>query len=309
VPPPLADWNVPTIEGIPCSRELSSADVQTGTTIISDDCVLVPDTVEIGAGATLRISAGVVMKFAEGAELIVPRDATLTVNGTRQTPVVLTGLVNVPGYWGGIEFKNSTSRGNLLRGSVIQYAGDVGTGAALTVVIGGKSRFRMEDTLVRFSRPNAINFNFNGTVIDSFQGNRITENENIGAVSLDLLKSLDGTSEFTGNDVDILDVPRNQYDFPITIPDLGVPMDSVIRVDGAITANGTANDPILIQAVRSSRVQGGWVGFQLSGRGDKTFNHMSLNYAGQAGFKSMMLKSPRVPVGESSSRVRVAAPI
>jgi len=49
----------------------------------------------------------------------------------------------------------------------------------------GRSRFRVEDTLIRRTRPNAIAINRDGTVIDSFTGNRITENEQVGAVTLD----------------------------------------------------------------------------------------------------------------------------
>jgi len=113
---PLPDWDVPDIGALQCVRELSSAMIQSGVTVISDDCVRVPETLIVGAGATLRISEGVVMIFGEGAKLIIPRDATITTNGTRESPVVMTGESSVPGFWGGVEFRNSTSRENLLRG-------------------------------------------------------------------------------------------------------------------------------------------------------------------------------------------------
>jgi len=66
--------------------------------------------------------------------------------------------------------------------------------------------------------------------------------------------------------------------------------NSEIRVDGAVTVAGTADKPVEIQPTFSSRVQGSWQGFQLSGRGDKTFNHLNLQYAGLAGLENGAIK-------------------
>jgi len=46
---PLPNWIVPDVENLECSRELSSAEIQTGVTVLSDACIRVPETIEIGA--------------------------------------------------------------------------------------------------------------------------------------------------------------------------------------------------------------------------------------------------------------------
>jgi len=281
---PLAEWVLPDIEALDCTQQIRSDSIQTGITLITEQCLQVPEDLIIGAGATLRVAAGVVLIFGDGARLVVPRDATLTVDATPQSPVVLTGEVALPGYWGGVEFQQSTSPGNLLRGAVVQYAGGSET-----------NRFQ------------GISFNLSGTIIDSFQGNRITENERVGIVSLNLLPTLDGNSEFTGNTLDKIDVPRSQYDRPMRMPNLGVTLDwtgvsimrasltidpgvelivvggSEIRVDGALSVNGTENEPISLRAKSPELGPGNWSGFLLSGRGDKTFNHVDISHAGAAG--------------------------
>ena len=300
---PLIDWIVPDVDALACSQTLSSAQVLQGLTVLDAGCYLVPESLTVGAGATLRLSAGVVLKFAEAAKLAVSSSGTLTANGTAAAPVVLSGSVSTPGYWGGVEFQNSTSVGNLLRGSVIQYAGGGDSLAAISVTQ-GRARFRIEDTLVRYNQKRAIHFSFNSIAIDEFKGNRITENVSIGQVTLDLLSSLAGNSDFTGNTKDVLNVLGNRYpQANIAIPDLGVPLawggvvmdrgdlsidpgvvlemvpGALISVDGAFTAIGTVDKPIVMQG-RSDTTLPNWEGLLLMGRGDKTLNHVTIRDGG-----------------------------
>jgi len=286
---PLPEWNVPSnLETLNCDQTLTNADVQQG----------------LGAGSTLRLSAGVVLKFGDAADILVPSDATLTIDGTRENPVILTGGFTVPGHWGGIHFIGSKSSANIIRGAVIQYGGGGETMAALKLSTSA-SRFGIEDTLVRFNRNDGFAFNRNNSVITSFSGNKITENDYAGFVTPDLLEVLSGTSEFTGNFEDEIAVSTNTYDFPISVPNLGVPFrwngvrirggsltidagvelimvsGSEFLVDGEFAANGTEEEPINIRGRVSAK--GSWQGFNLSGRGTKTFNHVNINHAGYSG--------------------------
>lgn len=301
---PLADWNVPEdLDSLSCEQSVLKTQVQQGLTLLTQGCYVVPETLTIGPGATLRLDEGVVLKFGDAVKLIVPRNATLTVNGTPDTPVVLTGNVANPGYWGGIEFQDSTSVGNLLRGAVIQYAGGTQSTAAAISARQGRSRFRIVDTLIRHNQNMAINFNFNEHIIDQFQGNRITENDSVGAITLELASAMGGNSDFTGNLDDVVDIPRNGYDdVQFSMPDLGVPYswngvtitrgtlsiepgteiimisDALVDIDGVFEAIGTADKPIVIRGGGPN--DDNWKGLRLSGRGDKTLNHVNITNAG-----------------------------
>jgi len=301
---PLGEWNVPEVDPFTCNQVLSSDQFQLGVTVLERGCYLVPESLSIGAGATLRISAGAVLKFGDRAALIIPRNATLTTNGTLDDPVVLTGEVDIPGYWAGLEFRNSRSAGNLVRGTVIQYAGgpnstDAGIASRL-----GPSRFRIEDTLVRRNQTIALDFNSSVIILDSFRGNRITENDSIGVVSMDTLPSLAGNSDFTGNVSDTLDVPGSTYsNVQHTIPDLGITLDwngvtiergsltiepganlsmvpgAVVDIDGVFSAIGTVEKPINI--VGSLSTTPSWSGLRLSGKGNKTLAHVNITDGGE----------------------------
>ncbi len=299
---PTPEWVVPDIEALECESRLLNSELIRGTNDIEPGCYVVPETLSVSAGATLRLTAGTVLKFLEGSALVVESEGTLVVDGNPQNPVVLTGEFNIRGHWGGINFQNSMSTGNLIRGAVIQYAGGEITTRAAIAITQGKSRFRVENSLIRFNKNYGFGFNFDLSVIDGFSGNRIIENDITGFVSADLIKALDGSSEFIGNDKDQIDIPRNSYRIPITIPNLGVPLrwngvflsnasltiepgvevtmldSAVLDVEGAVSVEGTLEQPITLTG--SLRNQGHWDGFLLSGSGDKVFDHVTISYAG-----------------------------
>lgn len=79
---------------------------------------------------SLIIDAGTTMVFDSGAVVRLLRDGSFTTRGTAAEPVVLTGAQAIPGYWDGIQLRNSSSGGNLLEHTVLEYAG--GSGAPAT---------------------------------------------------------------------------------------------------------------------------------------------------------------------------------
>jgi len=87
------------------------------------------------------------LKFAESAKLYV--EGTLTALGTLNNPVVFTGMKNIAGSWGGVEFAGTTNSANYLRGTVIEYGGGADVRAAVAAGVSGLFSgpfFRMEDT-------------------------------------------------------------------------------------------------------------------------------------------------------------------
>lgn len=302
---PLVEWVVPeNLDALNCNVTLSTDQVQRGNTTLTAGCYSVPETITIGAGATLTLTEGVVLKFGTDVKLIIPEEATLTSNGSPESPVIMTGEISVRGAWAGIEFQGSRSAGNLLRGTVVQYAGGEFNGSAIRFNT-NVSRIRMENTLVRYNDNLGLNLNWNDVIIDSFQGNRFTENENAAFVPLHLLQSLVGSSEYVGNDTEdaITIASRTYRSRDITIPDLGViyrwngvtiergsltidpgiefsMVGGVVAVEGEFTAAGTVDKPIVMKG-RTVR-PGSWRGFLLSGAGDKTFDHVSMVDAGKA---------------------------
>lgn len=305
-----SQWNVPPLESLSCNQTLSSEQLQQGTMTLERGCYQVPQTLLLTEPAALVIPEGTVLKFAQAAKLVVTEGATLSIEGSLQAPVILTGNISARGHWGGIELQNSISSNNLIRGAVIQYGGGDDVVAALSAT---GSRFRVVDTLMRFNEKQAFDFRLNNT-IDEFSGNRITENNSIGAAPPDLLASLAGNSDFTGNIENLIDVPRNNYrNIQITIPDLGVPLSwnginmdngsiqinpgarlemvpaSTINVDGGFTAIGTTENPIVIQGSSSTSTPN-WSGIRLAGREDKIFNHVIIVDGGDSSLNSAAIQ-------------------
>jgi hypothetical protein len=217
----------------------------------------------------------------------------------------MTGELSIRGFWDGIDFQNSVSIENLLRGAVIQFAGGGADTRAGVAISTGSSRFKIEESLIQNNLNNGIVLNIRGSVLGEFTSNRITNNQNAGVVSVVLLEQLSGNSDFTGNDNAELDVPRNTIDVPVSIPNLGVPLSwggitmnraaltiepgvdikmlsgASIIVGGVVSAQGTASEPIQMTGV--SELPGSWNGFNLSGRGAKTFDHANISFAGDIG--------------------------
>ena len=214
---PLANWIVPDIESLDCIQTITSNSVLQGLNVVEPGCYNVPETLLLGPGATLRLKAGAVLVFDTDAGLVVSSNATLTTDGTTDEPVVLTGNVNVPGSWYGIEFEGSMSFGNLLKGAVIQYAGGGESLAGISAT--KRSRLRIENTLVQNNQKRAFHLSVDDTLIDEFNGNRIRDNESIGQIVFELLPSLTGNSDFSGNIDSEIEVPFYFYtNVDFTIP-------------------------------------------------------------------------------------------
>lgn len=299
--------SVPDPDAVVCGRTLWAADLNSSTTL-DVDCYRVLEDLLVPPFTTLTLQPGTMLKFAVDVKLEVGLNAALVSNGTVVAPVVFTGVQSGRGYWDGIEFSFSDSPQNLLRNTVVQYAGSADELSAAVSIRSAelqRTRIRIENSLIRLSGNSGLSFPGNNTVIESFFGNRVTGNVRAGVFTLDLLEAIAVTTDYTGNDIDQISTPRNSFTKDIVILDPGVPIraagmtisnasltlgsgvdllmdaNSEIRVDGSFSAVATADNPITLAA--SQPGSGGWQGIRLSGRGNKQIDHLEIADAGQAG--------------------------
>lgn len=72
--------------------------------------------------AKLTVEPGVVIAFEHGAALFVENDAKLTMNGTADKPIILTGVEKEKGLWNGVLIE-SIDASNSMKYVTIEYAG------------------------------------------------------------------------------------------------------------------------------------------------------------------------------------------
>lgn len=305
--PFFQELDVPDLDTIECNATLAANDL--GSTItLPVGCYQVLEDLLIPPFTRLTLQPGTVLKFASDAKLEVGQNAALISTGTVDEPVVFTGLQSGRGFWDGILFNFSDSPLNLLRNTVVQFAGSADElEGAVTIrsTVTSRSRIRMENSLIRFSGTNGLSFPGSNTVLDSYFGNRITGNVRAGVINLDLLEAIAVTSDYTGNDFDLITSSRNIFTKDIVIPDPGIPIrsagmiinnasltlqagvnllmdvDAVIRVDGGFNVAGTADNPVILEARLTG--SGAWQGIDLSGRGNKQIDHLVIRDAGAEG--------------------------
>lgn len=300
--PPLAGLNVPDTLTIPCATTLSVSRITENTTL-SEPCYLVQQSVEVDQFANLTLLAGTVLKFAQGTRLQINEGASLTINGSPEAPVVLTGQQPLPGHWEGVLIDRSNHPANLIRNTVIEYAGggDIEGGLRITSSQGAKTRIRIENSLFRFSERYGLSLPGQGTVLDAFTGNLVTQNNRPALVNLETLHALAGFNDFSGNDEQIIAVPRLPTTEDIVVPDLGVPVlsggmvansslkieagvemrflgNSVIEINGEFLSAGSAEKPVTLTANVAS--PGEWIGLSLHQRSTAELRHTVVEFAG-----------------------------
>jgi len=296
----VGEWTIVDADALDCTNTLTQDQLTVGRTELTSGCFFVPENLVLNSGSTLRLGQGVVLQFERDAMLSVV-GGTLTALGTLDNPVLFTGIDSEPGSWGGIEFF-SNSTGNALDGVVIQYGGGGDVRAAVSTRQTG-ARFRMSNTLVRRNEGSALSFNSSDIRVEDFNGNRIQDNDQVGDVIATELITLVGNTEYIDNDVNIMSITRRAFDdvdivipaFPIVVSWAGIEIDGgsltilpganlemvgrSIEVDGAFSAVGTQDQPIIISGRPQSTV--GWEGIVLSGAGNKEFNHAFIIGAGE----------------------------
>jgi len=302
----IAGLIVPDIDSVSCTATLASS--ITSDLTLDQMCYLVNDDVEILEFADVVIPAGTILKFAQNVGLTVTANASLSVNGQQDRPVVLTGQEDSVGYWRGIIFDQSNNSDNQIVNTVVQYAGVTASDSALTVRSFSTSpaRLRVQGSVFQFSRGFGVSISGADARIDAFDGNTLTENfapANFGPL---VLAQISTGNSFIGNTRDTINVPRLSVDSDLIIPNLGVPLrtngltvtqQSTLTIDAGVemefgpgsalfieqsnlAVRGVADNPVLFTG--REKTPGSWGGVHLVDSTSSTLEGLTIEFGGAA---------------------------
>jgi len=302
--PPLAGLTIRDTDNISCSGQLETTDLGSNTSLPAG-CYTIAENLQVPEFANLTLEPGVTLKFAEGVKLSVGPRSSLTARGTAGNPVIMTGMQSIRGYWGGVEFDRSNNPSNLVKNTVIQYAGGGDLSAALLFRSSSNQpgRIRIENSLVRLNSNYGLSFPGNDAIVESFYGNLITGNRKPAFVQLEVLESLGYGNDFSGNDIDTIDMSRNSYRNRKVVPNMGIRIlsngltmsggltieagaelaflgGSILDITGDLIALGTSELPILLTAIDEQR--GEWRGVHIDDSNESRLEHVTVEYAGES---------------------------
>lgn len=211
--------------------------VDTDTTVGSDaGCLFASSGISIADGATLTVEPGTVIAFDENTDMLVR--GQLVADGSSEERIALTGLEQKRGWWNGVTFDNSDSSRNVLDHVTVEFAGgNDSSNLALTTCCGRKSSLTLTNSTLRHSAGFGLSASDGGTFAE-FAGNTITDNK-LGAVAMDLghLDELDDTTNYGGNDTDLIRVRGGAEADDVVWPTFDVPVRIAanVGVDGSVT--------------------------------------------------------------------------
>lgn len=226
-----------------------SGEVTEDRTLGGRDCAVcrVTDWLNVRDGATLTIEPGTKLTFAQGAGLYIEGPGSLSAVGTCDAPILMTGDQPLPGTWNGIWFENSNRAENELGYCIVEYGGSPDQGANLLL----RKQTRVEIHDCTFSHAEQANlWVVDYPTIPEFSRNVLTKSEGIVAhVWPTSLQYLSGSSTYSGNAKDYIEVPSHNVDsdFEGTWDGLDVPYrirpnstSSVLWMDGDLTIENGA---------------------------------------------------------------------
>lgn len=168
---------------------------------------LVTGGVDVEDDAHVDVDPGAEFRFAEGEGLSI-REGTMSVNGTEEEPVLFSALEEQPGWWRGIQFRDTRSAHNQLDYAIIEYGGHSDTfyraspaNLALNTQ-SGDPELAITNTVLRHSETVGL-YAEDGSRISSFDNNTLTENTGGAArIKTSHLGMINNSSSFSGNDYD-----------------------------------------------------------------------------------------------------------
>jgi len=293
------------VDSIECLATLPDSPIIEDLTL-SEPCYNVTQTTFLAGFADVVIQAGTVLKFAQGVGLEIEGDASLSVEGTPQNPVVFTGMEDAPGFWTGLHFNAARSIDNSIVNAVIEYAGSGGNNAALRVssTVANRARLRVEGSLFRRTEGFGVSISDLGTQIDAFDNNVIVDNDTSADIGPLILPMIGSNNDFADNLDPLINVPRLTVSDNLIIPDLGVPLKSngllmnqanltinagvemrflgnnaFVEIDGGdLFINGTAENPVLLRGTVTE--PGHWGGVHLIDSTASNLSNVTIEHGG-----------------------------
>ncbi|HEY6557003.1 MAG TPA: right-handed parallel beta-helix repeat-containing protein [Polyangiaceae bacterium] len=289
-------------DGCQPSSERDLADCETlelnfdKNTTIKKGCYIATASPSLDEDVRLTLAAGVTIFFAEGTGLQLEDGQSLVAEGTKDDPVVLTGMQQRRGSWNGVSITGSEDGGddyNSLRHVTIEYAGADGAGLAVRDAALG-----LEDSTIRESAHHAFVAYSSGV---GFSRNTFTRNARGIIAEGWALSGFDTASVYGGNDEDGIET-HFMTTTDLTLRNLGVPYfignssmeGATLTVEPGVTivlgendrlhlkgsqliARGTAALPILFTS--EAGTPGSWYGVDLE-RSAGIFEHVTIEHGG-----------------------------
>ncbi len=175
----------------------------TQSTTIAPGCYRVIAPPSFAELADLTISRGVTLYFNEATWLEIPKDSKLTAHGSEESPIIFQGAIEEPGYWGGIRVIGSASMNYV----TIQHAGGlIATDpeqrpAGLSV----DGALELKNSRVAHNAGYGVR-NQNHESMAIFENNVLTANRRPLLVNVRLVSYVGDANDFSGNEVDGIDV-------------------------------------------------------------------------------------------------------
>lgn len=298
----------------PCDNaEPLTGTISTDTTL--DGCYIVSDVVTIEGGKT-TVTAGSTLQFEDNAGLMVEGDGRMSAVGTADNPILFTGTQQNAGWWKGILFRDTDNSENVLDHTVVEYGG--GSSFQYSELQGNvmlekrattPARAIIRNSELRHSAAAGLAVGLSTTL--TFESNTLTQNAVPAEVTVLQVSALDADSSYTGNDDDRIIVNNHQYEGDQTWANLGVPFvitetigiqdnltlsagvelqfeaDTGLSMGdqgrlGTLTADGTAEEPILLTG--TDQIAGWWKGllFYKSDSVQNRLSHTTVEYGGGA---------------------------
>jgi hypothetical protein len=275
-------------------------------------CYMVPEQLTVGTDVLLTIEAGVKVIFADDAGLTV-HEGALSARGTAEKPIVFTANRRTPGAWSGVRFMNSPHSENALQHVVIEYGGATpgfkGVKAANLMLDDYYGKVNVTLQHVTLRKSGGYGLYAEEEIHSKFAHNVLTENAK-GAAFLHpvFVDKLDTTSDFTGNEVDVVKLDGAAFDQQsLSWPGLQVPYEvtgnisltgnsfveigpgAVFRFDentgisifqSRFSARGKKDAPVIFTGIKE--VPGYWRGIRYvdSNSVDNVLEHAAIRYAG-----------------------------
>jgi hypothetical protein len=288
--------------------ELSGA-IAENTTLVAG-CYEVTQDLTVNPGVTLTIDPGVTLKFAEDVQMTVGPGGSLRAIGTASNPIVLTGMQQARGYWGGLRFYDFDSNdgselNNQLDYVTIEYGGGYLDANLLVAYSGGVA---VNNCTIRNSGSYGFHIANDESIVSAFANNTVTSNASgAGLVFANHIQYLEDSSDYAGNDVDVVVVEASVVDEDQTWPDIGIPYyvdttvgldvsanlvlspgvtlifddaDEHMEVTGSLYAVGTEDKPITMTAAQA--VAGGWGGLRIydTDSENNRLEYVTISYGG-----------------------------
>lgn len=126
--------------------------------------------------AHLTIEPGAHLEFGQGYGININANGSLTAEGNPAKPITFTGGEEAPGFWDGIYFQSKSPK-NILRNTVIQYAGTRGGLANAAVALAPRASATVQSSEIAFSATAAIRVMQNAELnADAAATNRMHDN-------------------------------------------------------------------------------------------------------------------------------------